>query len=99
MFTCRRLRGDKHLLLAQLVQLKAVFKRLRGISRAMGKVPNHKAKKGNNKKGALPFKRARLERFNNRHIDQVHAHFLMPLCGDESSVDAPFCCRRANGIT
>ena len=41
----------------------------------MGKVPNHKAKKGNNKKGALPFKRARLERFNNRHIDQVHATF------------------------
>ena len=41
----------------------------------MGKVPNHKAKKGNNKKGALPFKRARLERFNNRHIDQVHAAF------------------------
>jgi hypothetical protein len=37
----------------------------------MGKVPNHKAKKGHNKKGALPFKRARLERFNNRHIDQV----------------------------
>ena len=37
----------------------------------MGKVPNHKAKKGNNKKGALPFKRARLDRFLNRHIDQV----------------------------
>jgi len=37
----------------------------------MGKVPNHKAKKGHNKKGTLPFKRARLDRFLNRHVDQV----------------------------
>ena len=38
----------------------------------MGKVPNHKAKKGHNKKGTLPSKQAARNRFLNRHIDQVH---------------------------
>jgi len=37
----------------------------------MGKVPNHKAKKGHNKKGTLPSKQAARNRFLNRHIDQV----------------------------
>jgi hypothetical protein len=40
---------------------------------AMGKVPNHKAKKGHNKKGPLAFKQAARGRFLNRHIDQVRA--------------------------
>ncbi len=39
----------------------------------MGKVPNHKAKKGHNKKGPLAFKQAARARFLNRHIDQVRA--------------------------
>jgi hypothetical protein len=46
----------------------------RELRSAAGSTQECKAKKGN-KKGALPFERARLERFNNRHIDQVHATF------------------------
>mmetsp|Transcript_49375 Transcript_49375/g.117288 ORF Transcript_49375/g.117288 Transcript_49375/m.117288 type:complete len:155 (-) Transcript_49375:362-826(-) len=37
----------------------------------MGKVPNNKAKRTNNKKGKMAGKRACLGRFLNRHIDQV----------------------------
>ena len=48
----------------------------------MGKVPNHKAKKGNNKKGTLPGKRMARERFLNRHIDQVGTNILATAFAD-----------------
>jgi hypothetical protein len=46
----------------------------------MGKVPNHKAKKGHNKKGTLHCKTLARERFLNRHIDQVGGLFVFELC-------------------
>ena len=46
----------------------------------MGKVPNHKAKKGHNKKGTLHCKTLARERFLNRHIDQVGRLFVFELC-------------------